>query len=187
MKKLKLIILDRDGVINYDSAEYIKSAEEWMPIEGSLEAIAELKNAGFLIAVATNQSGVGRGIFNEIALYEMHEKMIYLIEEQKGKIDAIRFCPHAPEDECDCRKPKPGMIIDLLETFSVLPEETLVIGDALRDIEAGCSVGCNTALVLTGKGEKTKELHEDKLQATYFFDNLKEAAEKIIANLALQK
>ena len=106
---IKLILLDRDGVINHDSDDYIKSEDEWIPIQGSIEAITLLSQAGFIVCVVTNQSGLGRGLFNEFALARMHELLCTLVEEEGGKVDAIFYCPHKPDDNCDCRKPKPGL------------------------------------------------------------------------------
>lgn len=181
MSKIKAIILDRDGVINYDSAEFIKSPEEWLPLPGSIEAIVELKRAGFLVAIATNQSGVGRGLFSLDVLNAIHQKMLSLLEEQNVKIDALRFCPHAPDDNCICRKPKPGMINDLLHSLGVNENETIVIGDAWRDIQAGLSAGCKTVLVLTGKGAETKAQHREEIADIECFSDLNEAAQKICA------
>jgi len=153
----KLVILDRDGVINVDSDAYIKSADEWIPIPGSLEAIARLNQAGYRIAVATNQSGIGRGLFDMAALNAMHTKMHRLAAAVGGRIDAVFFCPHTAQDHCDCRKPKPGMLKMIVERFEVDPEETAVVGDSLRDLQAGAELGFPTHLVRTGKGEKTLE------------------------------
>jgi D-glycero-D-manno-heptose 1,7-bisphosphate phosphatase len=152
----KLVILDRDGVINVDSDAYIKSPDEWIPIPGSLEAIARLNQAGYRIAVATNQSGIGRGLFDVAALNAMHAKMHRLAAAVGGRIDAVFFCPHTAQDHCDCRKPKPGMLKTIAERFEIDPEETAVVGDSLRDLQAGAALGFRTHLVLTGKGEKTQ-------------------------------
>lgn len=151
----KLVILDRDGVINLDSDAYIKSPDEWIPIPGSLEAIARLNQAGYRVAVATNQSGIGRGLFDMAALNAMHAKMNRLAASVGGRIDAIFFCPHTSQDHCDCRKPKPGMIKMIAERFEIDPEDTPIVGDSLRDLEAGAALGCRPHLVRTGKGEKT--------------------------------
>jgi D-glycero-D-manno-heptose 1,7-bisphosphate phosphatase len=153
----KLVILDRDGVINLDSDAFIKSPDEWIPIPGSLEAIARLNQAGYRIAVATNQSGIGRGLFDMVALNAMHTKMYRLAAAVGGRIDAVFFCPHTAQDHCDCRKPKPGMLKMISERFEVDPEVTPVVGDSLRDLQAGAELGFRTHLVRTGKGEKTLE------------------------------
>ena len=151
----KLIILDRDGVINEDSDHYIRSAEDWHPIPGSIEAIAQLSKANYQIAVATNQSGLARGYFQHEDLEAMHQKLTQLVEQQGGKLAGIYFCPHGPDDHCDCRKPKPGMIIQILKDLQQPAETTWVVGDSLRDLQAGLQAGCKTALVKTGKGQRT--------------------------------
>ncbi|MDR3101263.1 MAG: D-glycero-beta-D-manno-heptose 1,7-bisphosphate 7-phosphatase [Paraburkholderia sp.] len=151
----KLVILDRDGVINVDSDAFIKSADEWIALPGSLEAIARLNQAGYRVAVATNQSGIGRGLFDTTALNEMHVKMQRQAAAVGGRIDAVFFCPHTAQDHCDCRKPKPGMLKMIAERFEIDPAETPVVGDSLRDLQAGAVLGFPTHLVRTGKGEKT--------------------------------
>lgn len=147
-----LIILDRDGVINYDSDEYIKSPEEWRAIPGSIEKIAALSKAGHTIVVATNQSGVGRGYYTLKTLSDIHQKMLRLVNAAGGHIDHIYFCPHHPNDQCDCRKPKPGMIKKILKDYKTNGKESLLIGDSYRDLQAGKTAGCQLALVKTGNG-----------------------------------
>jgi D-glycero-D-manno-heptose 1,7-bisphosphate phosphatase len=151
----KLVILDRDGVINVDSDAFIKSPDEWVAIPGSLEAIARLNQAGYRVAIASNQSGIGRGLFDMAALNAMHEKMNRAAAAVGGRIDAVFFCPHTQEDECDCRKPKPGMLQQIVERFEIDPENTPMVGDSLRDLQAGAALGFALHLVLTGKGQKT--------------------------------
>lgn len=156
----KLVILDRDGVINYDSDQYIKSAEEWIPLPGSLEAIAELNQAGFQVTVATNQSGLARGLFTINDLHAMHQKMMDLLAPMGGRVDGIFFCPHVDADRCDCRKPLPGLMRDIAsryrKTDSALPLIGVpIVGDSLRDLEAATALGASPHLVLTGKGQKT--------------------------------
>ena len=151
----KLIVLDRDGVINQDRDDYVKSADEWVPIPGSLEAIARLSQAGWEVAIATNQSGIGRGLYDMAALNAMHNKMLGLLTPLGGRISGIFFCPHTPDDDCNCRKPRPGLFYDIAWRFgrqdlSGVP----VVGDSNRDLEAGVFVGCIPYLVLTGKGVK---------------------------------
>jgi D-glycero-D-manno-heptose 1,7-bisphosphate phosphatase len=153
---MKLIILDRDGVINQDSDNFIKSPEEWIPIEGSLEAIARLNRAGYKVVVATNQSGVARGLFNILALNAIHQKLHRSAQQVGADIAAIFFCPHAADDNCDCRKPKPGMLQSIARRFNVNLKGVIVVGDSLRDLQSGFVVGCVPCLVLTGKGEKTR-------------------------------
>lgn len=156
----KLVILDRDGVINYDSDQYIKSAAEWIPLPGSLEAIAELNQAGFQVTVATNQSGLARGLFTINDLHTMHQKMMDLLAPMGGRVDSIFFCPHVDADQCDCRKPLPGLMRDIAsryrKTDSALPLNGVpIVGDSLRDLEAATALGASPHLVLTGKGQKT--------------------------------
>jgi D-glycero-D-manno-heptose 1,7-bisphosphate phosphatase len=154
---VKLIILDRDGVINHDSDAYIKSPEEWRPIPGSLEAIARLTKAGYRIVVATNQSGVARGLFDLETLGAIHARMHQAVAEAGGRIDAIFFCPHGPDSGCACRKPKPGMLIEILRRFGADASEVTTVGDSLRDLQAAVAAGCKPVLVLTGKGRKTMQ------------------------------
>lgn len=151
----KLVVLDRDGVINADSDAFIKSPDEWVAIPGSLEAIARLNQAGYRVAIASNQSGIGRGLFDMAALNAMHEKMNRTAAAVGGRIDAVFFCPHTQEDECECRKPKPGMLQQIVERFEIDPTETPMVGDSLRDLQAGATLGFELHLVLTGKGRKT--------------------------------
>jgi len=154
---MKLIILDRDGVINYDSEQFIKSPDEWKPIPGSLEAIARLNQWGWRVVVASNQSGVGRGLFGMDTLNAINEKMVKSLTQVGGRLDAIFFCPHAADSTCNCRKPKPGMFLQIAERFNASLERVPVVGDSLRDLQAGVAVGCKPYLVLTGKGQKTRD------------------------------
>lgn len=151
----KLVILDRDGVVNVDSDAFIKSPDEWIPIPGSLEAIARLNQAGYRVAIASNQSGIGRGLFDMATLNAMHLKMHRAAALVGGRIDAVFFCPHTAEDQCECRKPKPGLLQMIIDRFEIDPAATPVVGDALRDLQAGAALGFPTHLVLTGKGKKT--------------------------------
>ncbi len=156
----KLIILDRDGVINEDSDDYVKSVDEWIPLPGSLEAIALLNQAGYQIAIATNQSGLSRGYFTINDLHAMHSKMELLLKPLGGHIDSIFFCPHQDAHQCDCRKPAPGLMKEIAlrykKTDSIKPlTGTPIVGDSLRDLQAGVALGASPHLVLTGKGEKT--------------------------------
>ncbi len=157
-KPVKLIVLDRDGVINEDSDAYVKTLDEWIPIPGSLEAIARLCEAGWTVAVATNQSGLARGLFDAIALGDMHFKMQRLVMEQGGRIDLIVHCPHGPDDGCDCRKPLPGLFQQIAEHFHLENLKGVpVVGDSHRDLHAGMRLGGVPYLVRTGKGMKTLE------------------------------
>ena len=152
----RLIILDRDGVINKDSDLYIKSPEEWLPIPGSLEAIARLNQWGYRVVVCTNQSGIGRGLFGMDTLNSIHDKMVKAVAHAGGSIDAIFYCPHTNADNCDCRKPKAGMLREIGTRFNVDLAGVPVVGDSLRDLQAALAVGAKPILVLTGKGQKTR-------------------------------
>ncbi len=154
---MKLIILDRDGVINQDSDSYIRSPEEWVPLPASLAAIALLARAGYRIGVATNQSGIARGLFDRQALDLMHDKMRNLLRQRGGRIDYLTFCPHGPEEGCGCRKPQPGMLLEICRHFATPPGETTMVGDSLTDYQAATRAGMRFALVLTGKGRRTLE------------------------------
>lgn len=170
---MKLIILDRDGVINRDRDDFVKSADEWVPLEGSMDAIAFLTQAGYTVAVATNQSGIGRGFFTMQQLNEMHAKMHKLVRQAGGEIDGIWFCPHTADAGCNCRKPKSGMVEDIIDRFSVKAENVYMVGDSLRDLQAVAAVGGRPVLVLSGKGKKTLEEHAGDLpQGTQIFDDL---------------
>jgi D-glycero-D-manno-heptose 1,7-bisphosphate phosphatase len=179
-KDIMLIILDRDGVINQDSDHYIKSPDEWLPIAGSLAAIAQLNKAGHTVTVATNQSGIGRGYFSAATLANMHEKMHRLLAQVNGHIDDVRYCPHSPIEKCECRKPKPGMLIQLMQQFNADKENTLVIGDALRDIQAAQAMGCKAFLVKTGKGTLT--LPKINSSEIAVFADLAEAVKYLLQN-----
>ncbi|MDD2872544.1 MAG: D-glycero-beta-D-manno-heptose 1,7-bisphosphate 7-phosphatase [Azoarcus sp.] len=154
---MKLIILDRDGVINVDSDQFIKSPDEWKPIPGSLEAIARLNQWGWRVVVASNQSGVGRGLFGMDTLNAINDKMVKGLAQVGGRLDAIFFCPHSADSTCECRKPKPGLLIQVGQRFNVDLKGVPTVGDSLRDLQAGIAVGCTPYLVLTGKGTKTQE------------------------------
>lgn len=189
---MKLIILDRDGVINHDSADYVKSADECVPIDGSIDAIARLHKAGFTVVVATNQSGLARGKFDLDDLEAMHEKITGLVEEQGAELGAIFYCPHAPEDNCKCRKPMPGMVDAIEAEFNISAEGFYFVGDSLRDLQAAVTKGCKPILVKTGNGEKTlAQLADAGLQTdaptlkpdqVHVFDDLAAAADFVIAN-----
>lgn len=153
---MKLIILDRDGVINIDSALYIKSPAEWKALPGSLEAIARLNQAGYKVVVATNQSGIGRGLFDMDTLNAMHEKMHKGLAAVGGRVDAIFYCPHTADEGCSCRKPKPGMFERIAKLYNQDLTGVPAIGDSLRDLQAASALGCAPILVRTGKGEKTE-------------------------------
>ncbi|MGR9107052.1 MAG: D-glycero-beta-D-manno-heptose 1,7-bisphosphate 7-phosphatase [Gammaproteobacteria bacterium] len=157
----KFILLDRDGVINEDSDEYIKNPDEWQPIPGSLEAIADLCRAGYRIVVITNQSGLSRGFLKPDTLEAIHEKMHHHVEECGGKIEAVYVCPHAPNDHCECRKPEPGLLKRFASDYRVSLDHIPFIGDSYRDIQAGRAAGANPMLVKTGNGRITLAEHPE--------------------------
>jgi D-glycero-D-manno-heptose 1,7-bisphosphate phosphatase len=154
-RALKLIVLDRDGVINQDSTQFIKSPDEWRPIPGSLEAIARLNHAGYRVVVATNQSGIGRGLFDMATLNAIHEKMHKALALAGGRIDALFYCPHTADSLCECRKPRTGMLREIGIRYGVEMTGVPCVGDSVRDLQAADAVGAQPMLVLTGKGERT--------------------------------
>lgn len=175
---MKLIILDRDGVINEDSDQYIKSVDEWLPIPGSIEAIARLSQAGYTVTIATNQSGLARGYFDISTLNAMHEKLHQLVNRAGGHVDGIFFCPHSPSDNCNCRKPLPGLLFQIAKRFSHSLGETPFIGDSMSDIEAAHLGGAMPILVRTGKGLATEKKLVD--QSIPVFDDLKSAVTHLL-------
>ena len=177
---MKLVILDRDGVINFDSEHFVKSAAEWKPIPGSLEAIARLNQAGFKVVVATNQSGVGRGLFDMDTLNAIHEKMHRAAQAVGARIDAIFYCPHAADSKCECRKPKPGMFRRISACFNIDLKSVFAVGDSLRDLEAAVAAGAMPVLVLTGKGQDTRAT-EPIPDGTLVFENLSQVVDHILA------
>lgn len=179
---MKLIILDRDGVINEDSDAYIKSPEEFIPLAGSLEAIARLKQAGYTIAVATNQSGIARGFYDETTLAAMHEKLAHLLDKKGGAIDYIAYCPHGPDDNCSCRKPLPGLLYEIRDHFKIDLTNIPMIGDSLRDIQAARTVGGYPILVKTGKGEHTLATAMAELADIPVYANLAAAVDALLNN-----
>lgn len=184
MNDSKLVILDRDGVINRDSDAFVKSVDEFILIEGSVDAIAQLNRHGFTVAVATNQSGLARGYFTEQDLAAMHAKMMRAVEHAGGAIEMIAYCPHGPDDGCSCRKPLAGLITSIEDSLSLSANGAVMIGDSLRDLQAGIIKGCRPMLVKTGKGlqtlEKLQTTTETKLKDVPVFENLSQAATYII-------
>jgi D-glycero-D-manno-heptose 1,7-bisphosphate phosphatase len=180
LKNTKLIILDRDGVINYESKDYIKSPDEWKPIPGSLEAIALLSQAGYTLAVATNQSGVGRGLYSEKTLAAIHEKMCRCLKALGGTIDRIFYCPHHPDDACICRKPATGLFEQIAAYYKVDLKGVIAIGDSLRDIQAARKLACQPMLVLTGNGEQTIQHHLQLQHEIPIFPDLLAVANKLL-------
>ena len=177
---MKYVILDRDGVINQDSDKFIKSPDEWVPINGSLEAIARLSRSGYRIFVATNQSGVARGLFDIETLNAIHQKMLQEIQHLGGTIDAVLFCPHAPDDGCDCRKPEPGLYLEIAQRTSNSLKNVPVIGDSLMDLLAAKTVGARPILVKTGKGRRTLTQHADELSHLSVYDDLASAVDMLL-------
>lgn len=176
---MKLVILDRDGVVNFDSDQFIKSPQEWKPIPGSLEAIARLNQAGFRVVLATNQSGIERGLFDMAALNAINLKMFNWLAQHGGRIDAVFFCPHSADTGCDCRKPKTAMFEEIAQRFNISLRDVPSVGDSLRDLQAAHAAGAQPILVLTGKGEKTKA-GGDLPPGTAIYENLGEAVKSIL-------
>lgn len=169
----RAVLLDRDGVINEDSPEYVKSAEEWLAIPGSLEAIAHLTALGIPVAVCTNQAGIGRGKFDQRALSGIHARMLQQVAAAGGSVRIVRFCPHHPRDACRCRKPSPGMINDVCRTIGVEASSCWFVGDSSKDLQAAKAAGCHAVLVRTGNGRNTELTHAELVDAVY--DNLMDA------------
>ncbi|NNM58576.1 MAG: D-glycero-beta-D-manno-heptose 1,7-bisphosphate 7-phosphatase [Legionellales bacterium] len=181
---MKLIILDRDGVINFDSPDYIKSPDEWIPIPGSLEAIVKLNQAGYTVTVATNQSGVGRGLYSPSVLAAIHQKLQLQLAALGGKIDFFAVCPHSPDENCRCRKPLPGLLLQISEHYHCSLANIPVVGDSYRDIEAALAVNAKPILVLTGNGIKTQSQLTSQ-QAINVYPDLQEAVISLLGNTFL--
>jgi D-glycero-D-manno-heptose 1,7-bisphosphate phosphatase len=178
---MKLIILDRDGVINEDSDDYIKSPDEWIPIPGSLDAIARLNHAGYTVTIASNQSGIARGYFNLETLAAMNVKMSDMLSQSGGRIDAMFFCPHGPDDGCDCRKPKPGLLTEIGNRFQTSLANVMFVGDNINDIRAARAAGAIPVLVKTGKGEQTAEaIAEDNMNSVPVYTDLADLVNVIL-------
>jgi len=176
----KLIILDRDGVINEDSPDFIKSPEEWRPLPGSVEAIAQLSARGYKIVVATNQSGIARGLYDQGMLEKIHAKMLATVNAAGGSIDHIFYCPHGPQDTCDCRKPLPGLFQQIAQFYAISLTGVQAVGDSWRDIQAAQAAGCQPVLVLTGNGKKTQQQHAQALVDVPCFEDLAHFAHSLI-------
>jgi D-glycero-D-manno-heptose 1,7-bisphosphate phosphatase len=175
----KMIILDRDGVINYDSHEYIKSPDEWHSIPGSLEAIAQLNRAGFYVMVVTNQSGIGRGYYDVATLDLIHEKMFSELAAVGGHIEEIFFCPHLPTDNCLCRKPKPGLLQQIQKKYAINLADVFFIGDKISDVQAAKASGCKPIFLLTGLEKIDVKSHPELIDVPCFL-NLSDAVEYVI-------
>jgi len=180
---MKLIILDRDGVINEDSDDYIKSTDEWIPIPGSLDAIARLNHAGYSVAIASNQSGIARGYFSLETLAAMNVKMNDMLSPLGGRVDAMFFCPHGPKDGCDCRKPRPGMLTEIGNRFQTGLDDVLFVGDNINDIKAAQAAGAKPVIVRTGKGEQTaNSIAENNMNNIPVYDDLAGVVNSILEN-----
>ncbi|MBK0394977.1 D-glycero-beta-D-manno-heptose 1,7-bisphosphate 7-phosphatase [Ramlibacter algicola] len=183
---MKLVILDRDGTINADSDDYIKSPQEWQPLPGALEAIARLNHAGYHVVIASNQSGLGRGLFDVASLNAMHAKMHKLLSAHGGRIDAVFYCPHTDDDKCNCRKPLPGLFEQIGERFGIELKGVPVVGDSVRDLRAGAAAGCEPHLVLTGKGAalRGQPLPDDFPPGTQVHEDLAAFADAVVGRAA---
>lgn len=178
---MKLVVLDRDGVINENADDYIKSADEWIPIPGSLEAIARLNRAGYHTAVATNQSGIARGLFGIETLHSIHKKMDYLLAQHGGHIETVLFCPHGPDEGCLCRKPSPGLLLQLADRLGIDLRGIPFVGDSLSDIQAATQAGATPLLVRTGNGERTLQNREALPESVQVFDDLSDCVSQLLA------
>jgi D-glycero-D-manno-heptose 1,7-bisphosphate phosphatase len=186
---IKLIILDRDGVINQDSDAYVKTADEWIPIPGSIDAVVRLCRAGYTVVIATNQSGLGRGLFDTHALDAMHSKLAGLLLPFNVGVAGIFYCPHNPEDHCGCRKPGSGLLDQIAKKWTTSLAGVPLVGDSLRDLQAGLTHQCMPILVRTGKGAETEKTlcqqEEVILQQANIFDDLAQAADYLCAGSRL--
>jgi D-glycero-D-manno-heptose 1,7-bisphosphate phosphatase len=170
MTQSRMIILDRDGVINQDSDDYIKSVDEWHPLPGSIEAISRLKKAGYLVTIASNQSGIARGLYSEGDLAKIHTKMESLLAARGAKLDGIYYCPHGPEANCICRKPKPGLLFKIAKEFGIKLSETIFVGDNISDIRAADIANAKAVLVRTGKGEEVMQNYSEAVNVPAYDD-----------------
>jgi len=175
-----LVILDRDGVINRDSRAFVKSPDEWHPLPGSIRAVADLGRAGFTVSIASNQSGIARGLFDRNALRSMHRKLRRLVAAEGGRIDRIVVCPHGPDDGCSCRKPNTGLLLRLGRYYGTSLNGVPVIGDSLRDLQAAAATGARPILVRSGNGRKTEAALHGELASTEVFDDLAAAAAALV-------
>lgn len=177
---MNLIILDRDGTINEDSEDYIKSPDEWIPVPGSIEAIGRLSRADYQVVVATNQSGIARGMYDMDTLNRIHARMIEKVAEQGGQIDGIFICPHGPDDHCECRKPKPGLYIEIAKRLNTKLNGVYAVGDSARDVVAAREAGATPVLVRTGKGERTLSEPGPELEGVPIFDDLATFTDQLV-------
>ncbi len=177
---MKLVLLDRDGVINHNNTEQIRNPDAWLPIEGSLEAITELNQHGYRVVIISNQSGISLGLFGVNDLHAIHQKMHDALSKLGGHVDAVLYCPHSNSDECSCRKPKPGMLHDVSKRLGIDLDKVPVVGDSLRDLQAAMAVGAQPVLVRTGKGQDTLEENPALEKQVQIVDDLADFVEKFL-------
>ncbi len=177
----RLILLDRDGVINFDSPDYVKNAEEWHPIPGSLEAIAALRSHGFMVGVCTNQAGIARGRLSVADLEAIHARMDLALRALHTRLDGLRYCPHGPEDGCRCRKPQPGMLLEMMHELGSTAQDTIFVGDSMRDVEAAQAAGCRGILVRTGNGPRAEAAARERGMLVEVFADLAAFAQTILS------
>ena len=176
----RVLILDRDGVINEDSDNYIKGPDEWLPIPGSIDAIARLCHGGYRICVASNQSGIGRRLFGLDQLNAIHQRLRELLAKQGGRVELIAFCPHSPAEACSCRKPRPGLLLEIGLRIGISLENVPYVGDSIVDVEAARAAGMSPWLVSTGKGERTLASASDQLDGVLVFRDLSAVADHVL-------
>lgn len=179
---MSLVILDRDGVINQDSPNYIRAASDWQPIAGSLEAMARLTQSGYRVVIASNQSGIGRGLFSYDALFATNDKLTRYLSALGGRVDGIFFCPHSPDQGCACRKPLPGMLLEIARRLQTKLTQVPFIGDSLKDIQAGLAAGASPILVRTGVGLQTEKTRDPALVEIPVYDDLAAAVTKLLSS-----
>jgi len=179
---MKLVVLDRDGVINHELDEIITSADQFEPLDGSLMAISRLNQAGIKVAVAANQSGIARGLFDLDAMHGVHQKMTGLLQQVGGHFDLVAFCPHSDANECSCRKPAPGMLYSILERLKIEPGDAVMVGDSLKDMQAAMAAGFHAALVKTGNGQDTLDSNKG-LEHIPAYDDLSDFVDQLLASL----
>jgi D-glycero-D-manno-heptose 1,7-bisphosphate phosphatase len=181
---MKLLVLDRDGTLNRSRDDYVASPDEWEALPGALEAVARLNQAGWRVVIATNQSGIGRGLFDMASLNAIHAKLHRQLAAVGGRLEAVFFCPHAPEDGCHCRKPEPGLFEQIGQRFGVPLADVRVAGNAMRHVQAGAAAGCSTHLLLTGQSEHLREADDAAIGAppnTHVHEDLSAFADWLLA------
>ena len=183
MNRDSVVLLDRDGVINFDRDDYIKTPDEWIPIPGSLEAIAKLYQANFRVFIITNQSGVGRGLYTLETMHLIHEKMLTQVNSLGGSIEHIYFCPHHPDENCDCRKPKTGMLRQLVADHNVSLENAPFVGDTLKDVQAALSMKADPKVVLSGKGRREIDIIKKQMPEVDIFKDLASFVSHYLSNI----